>query len=382
MRFPDFPREEISARQNKARTLMDEKGFDALLLTTENNYRYLSGHWTQFWVSKTRPMFMLLPLKGDPALLVSGAELGVAKSTSWVEDIRPSSGFAKESMDLLIETLEEFGLTESTIGMELGVEQRLGLPYNDFLRLKKELPRIKVRDAADLLWTLRQVKSRAEIRWMKQAASNNDQAVEEVLGSVKAGMTEEELYRQLCLKMTEYGNKPGYIPITSGGGNYDRVTGGPTDRTFKEGDLIWVDNCSTYKGYWVDYCRILAIGHATQEQKDMYKLVYDVMWKCIDAVKPGIPVSEIMRVCNQEFEKAGEEQSRVGRMGHSLGLDLTEPPSLTLGDHTLIEPGMVLAIEPNILKEYGYFQLEEDVVVTEAGCEVISHPAEETLPLR
>lgn len=376
MHFPDFEREEIESRQRRARELMAEEGLDALLLTTEKNYRYLSGHWTQFWVSNTRPMFMVFPLSGDPTLLVAGAELGVAKSTTWVEDVRTWVGWASEGVQALADILREKGLTGGRIGAELGKEQRLGMPHSNFIGLQKDLPGTQFVDAADLLWTMRARKSSAEIARHRKATEIADRAFQETFGGLKVGMTEADIYAGVGSRMVAYGaDDVGYVPLTSGEGNYERVTGGPTQRAIRKGDLVWIDNCCPHRGYWADFCRFVAVGSATQVQKDYYKLIYDVLHKCIGAIRPGDPISNIMNTCNKEFAKHGEEQSRVGRMGHGVGLDLTEPPSLTIDAVGIMEPGMVFAVEPNILNEHGYFQLEEDVVITETGCEVLSNPA-------
>jgi Xaa-Pro aminopeptidase len=375
MHFPDFERSEIESRQNRARLLMEKEKLDALLLTTEQNYRYLSGHRSLFWVSKTRPMFMVLPIDSDPVLLVAGAELGVARSTTWVDDLRTWTGWATEGVQALADVMREKRLDRGRIGAELGAEQRLGMPHLDFLLLRSSLHSEFI-DASQILWKLRAKKSPSEVARHRKAANLAARAFKETFTELKVGMTEEEIYAQVGARMMTYGaDNVAYLPLNSGPGNHERTTGAPTERKIQQGDLIWIDNCCPYRGYWTDFCRLVALGRATQTQKDYYSLIYDVMHKCIAAVKSGDPVSKLMQTCNQEFAKKGEKQSRAGRMGHSMGLDLTELPSITLEDHTQMEPNMVLAIEPNILNEHGFFQLEENVLVMETGYEILTDPA-------
>ena len=116
---------------------------------------------------------------------------------------------------------------------------------------------------------------------------------------------------------------------------------------------------------------------------DDYRRILEVNDLCIGAVRPGIPVHELVRVRDAAFREIGYEHASVhpGRMGHGSGLDMTEPPSIAETDETVLEPGMVLHIEPKIVRRSGIFQLEELVAVTRTGAEMITRPAPRTLPV-
>jgi Xaa-Pro aminopeptidase len=380
--FPEFEKAEYEARWGKAREFMAQEDMDALLITSEANYRYLSGHYTQIWANKFRPVFMVLPLNRDPILIVVASEESVAKQGSWITDIRPFIGFVAPGVDLIREAIAESELGPLKIGAELGVGQRMGMPYSDFMKLKEGLPRAEFVDASDLLWKLRLIKSEREIEYVRRAVDITNKAVKECFANLKEGMTERDVYRDMVIRMLEYGaERPGYIPVNADTGTPDRCTGGPTDRVLRNGNIIYMDIGCVYRGYWSDYARVLAIGKATDEQKKAYRIVYDTLQKCIRVIKPGTPVAEVMKVCLEEFDRAGVTKytGRLGRIGHGAGLDLTEPPSINLEDPTVMEPGMVLYVEPNFLTDYGWFILEENLVVTEEGCEVLSEPADPEL---
>ena len=193
-RFPEFEKTEFEHRWERARSLMRSAGLDALFVTSESNFRYLSGHVTPFWVSKSRPLFFILPREAPPVLLVTQNQVGVARATSWVEDVRSWEGFVKEGVDLLVSTLQELRLARGRIGAELGFEQRLGLPFQDFLALQRQVPDARFVDAADLFWQMRLIKSDAEIAYLRRSAQIASRAYRDVFESVRGGVTEQEVF--------------------------------------------------------------------------------------------------------------------------------------------------------------------------------------------
>lgn len=381
-RFPEFYAKEFEDRWRRARTLMEESRLDALLITSENNYRYLGGHVTPFWVSKSRPMFFLLPLRKDPVLFVTAGQVTGVEATSWVRDVRSWEGFVREGVDLVVETLQELGLANGRVGAELGHEQRLGLPFADFMRLQSLVPQAQFVDAADLLWRLRVVKSAAEIEYLRRSAAIGSKAFHETFRIVRGGVKEQELFATFASSTILQGaERHGYVPVQSGEGNYRRITTGPSDRALRPGDLVWMDGGCVYRGYWSDFARMVAVGSASEPQRQRYRAVRAVMNKCLQAVRPGSTMAELTRLAMKLCEDAGFALNAHSRVGHGIGLDITEPPSINLTDPTIIQPGMALTMEPTSSTEYGFFQLEENFIVTPTGIEVLTEPAPEELPV-
>lgn len=380
--FAEFEAGEYAARWARARAGMALAGLDALLVSSECNYRYLTGHVTPFWVSKTRPMLCLLPLAGEPMLFVAGSQEPAVRATSPVRDVRVYEGFVGPAVDLVEAALIEHGLTGGRIGAELGEEQRLGLPYADFADLQARLPRAALVDAADLLWGLRIIKSPAEIAYLRRSAAIASAAYRELFASLRPGMSEREVFAAFVGSTIRQGaERPGYVPIHSGAGHYRRTTLGPTDRRLAPGDLLWLDGGCVVHGYWSDVARMVAIGQPTAAQRDRYRLVRAVMHDCIGAIRPGATMPELAERARLALAAAGVELNAAGRIGHGLGLDITEPPSINLTDETVIQPGMVLTMEPTSATDYGFFQLEENVVVTDTGRDLLTEPAPEELPV-
>ncbi len=382
VKFSDFDKSEYRIRCQRVKKLMHEEKLDVLLVTSENNFRYLSGFWTQFWLSHSRPKVMLFAANKPPVLILPSCEVNIAKVTSWIQDIRSWEGYKGDYIDLIVKTLGEMGFASARIGAELGSEHRLDMPYNDFITLVGALPNATFIDASNVFWNLRMIKSKKEVSCLRRSIEITDKAYVECFANVREGVTERELYRNIVISMMKHGaDRPGYIPIDSSSNRYDRHSGGPMSHPLTRGNLLAVDSGCIFKGYWSDFARIYSLGEPTPEQKEMYRIVRKIMFHCISQIKPGIPFSVIMEICNNELNKVGmKENKETSRIGHGIGLDITEPPSLSLCENGVIKTGMVLGVEPCITKDFGFFQLEENIVVTERGCEILSKPAPVELP--
>src|SRR5438105_7283398 len=172
---------------------MAEAGLDALWLTAEANYTYLSGHQTGMFAIKSRPLSLLLPREGEPALVIARSHLPRAAATSWVVEQRGYDGFEPEAIALLADLVRARGLAGARIGAELGHEQRLGVSARGLDALRAALPGAAWLDAAPLLWRLRARKSAAEVAYLRQAGAATGHAYRAALARAGAGVAETEL---------------------------------------------------------------------------------------------------------------------------------------------------------------------------------------------
>ena len=316
MQYLGFPVEEMQKKLDNARALMEAQDLSGLLLTATANYYYFTGiRKLADWATFTRPVFLLLPRKKEPVLYVQNFGYPECRSRSFVQDIRSFPDLMTTPLEGLVSIMKELDMDKGKVGCELGYEQRMDMPVAAFLQLKDMLPNATFVDAAQLLWQLRMVKMPYEIECMREANRIAAAAFESCFTSIHEGMTEREVARKLVASMAEHGaDLPGFIIVISGTGNYDRISARPTDRIIRKGDLVWIDAGTTYKGYWTDWCRA----------------------------------------------------------GHGVGLQLTEPPTIAPEDDTLLQPGMVITCEPGYCNDIGCFDIEENVLVTETGYEVLS----------
>lgn len=380
----EFSREEYEGRCRAARARMAEAGFDGLFLTAEANLNYFTGHrhfapWTTF----TRPEIFLLPRSGEPVLILQGFLEADARRDSWVRDIRPYTPLTGAPVDLIRETVEGLGLARGRWGAELGSEQRLGLTYQDFQAIQAALPGAAFADASDLLWRLRMIKSPAELEALRGAARIAAEAYDHAFGAARGGMTEKAFAALLAEAIVRGGGEVGFIMATSGAGNYDRVSGMPTDRRLQPGDMIWIDLGVVYNGYWSDHCRAAVVGEPTEAQRRNWEQVVQVTRRGVEAVRPGAPVGAVVEACGAEARRLGLEFTfAAGRLGHGMGLMSTEPPHVAAYDRTVLEPGMVVTVEPGWVLEHGAYICEENVAVTPAGCESLTVTSRELRRIR
>ncbi len=151
----------------------------------------------------------------------------------------------------------------------------------------------------------------------------------------------------------------------------------PFDKPMVRGDLVVVDLGATYKDYWSDFMRMASIGTPTKEQRAFFDCDLAAQKAGVAVIRPGIPTKTIFQACADVIKEQGfAEHARIERVGHGVGLDVHEPPSIAYNSETLVEPGMVLTVEPIFFDrpdgKVGNFALEDVVAVTETGHEVLS----------
>ncbi len=380
----DFPPSEYEQRYQRAWTLMRTYGLDGLLVMTESNYRYLTGHRSQFWVSNARPFYAIMVPDRPPVALVTFTEGEVFRGSSWLEDVRTWLGFADDSLPFLTDIFRELHLKRARVGVDFGLEMRLGIPLTTFRKLEALNRGITFVDGSPLLWDLRLIKTPRELAYIRRACRAADAGLRAGWRRARAGMAEREVRQHMAASMIEAGaDKVGFLPMTSGPGNYTRFLMDPTDRRLEPGDIIWADAGCSVNGYWSDFNRIAAVDAASPEQRKAYRVVRELTSEILDKIRPGVPVSELAAENARAHQRRGiaVPGNIPGRIGHGSGLDMTEPPSVAAFDHTPLQAGMVIHIEPKMIYDYGPFQLEEVVAVTDAGYEFLSPRAPAALPL-
>lgn len=387
MKYLDFPVNEMEQRIENAKALMARKGLCGLMLTAAANHFYFTGfRKLANWATFTRTVFVFIPADKAPVLYVQDFAGPEARSRSSVRDVRTFGEIMGAPISGIVEILKELGMDSGKVGCELGYEQRLDMAVADFEAVKSQLPAASFVDASDLLWELRMVKLPSEIACLRKANDIASRSFDRVFGEVCEGMTEKEVARKLVSIMAQEGAElPGFIIVLSGPGNYDRISARPSDKLIEKGDFVWIDAGVNYNGYWTDFCRAGVVGGPSSEQQRLQKIVTDITMEGCAAVKPGMPVKELYDICAKKFiEHKLPWSFECGRAGHGVGLQLTEPPSIARIDDTVLKPGMIITLEPGYVNELGCFDVEENILVTETGGEVLSSAKRElhAIPLR
>ncbi len=381
-----FPTEEFLERVNKARLKMDEQGIDALLLTSKENVIYFSGIRTIGWGSKHRPMGIVLPKSSDkPILSIIPETLNdVSYHSSWIDELRLWGGWrmkdaVADPITGFFDACKELGVEKGVLGLELGYGQRVSMSQEDYNDLLSRLSDATIVDAGPLLWDLRMIKSHLEVEALRKACDATSKGFEKGFGAMRAGITERELasiiLSELALQTDEV---PGFLMVRSGELKYGMVNVEPFEKTLNPGDLVVVDVGAKYKYYWSDFMRMGSIGEPSAEQHRFFEANIASQQAGVDVIRPGIKLHEIFDTCYEVLLEHGMQEHVPGleRVGHGVGLDVHEPPSIAKGSDVVVQPNMVLTVEPIFWDrpdhKIGNFALEDVVLVTEDGHEVLS----------
>ena len=220
----------------------------------------------------------------------------------------------------------------------------------------------------------RAVKEPWELELMRKAQAIADQAFTEVLGRVKAGMTEKQLQAELIYCLYKNGGEGlSFDPIVVSGPNTSLPHGVAGDRVIREGDFVTMDFGVLYKGYCSDMTRTVAVGYATEEMKKVYDTVLQAQLAGIAATKAGVTGKSVDAAARQVIEEAGFGEYFGHGYGHSLGLEVHESPNCNPREETVMQENMVCSAEPGIYLPGKFGVRIEDVVVfTADGCENIT----------
>ncbi len=382
-----FTRAEMERRYSRARELMDQRGTDALFITGEENFQYFAGTSAALALhhSLTRPSVFILPMHREPIVLTQGRDN--LTLSCYVTDIRDYFGFFKFPHEQTLDALRDAGLKNKRIGAELGQEQRMGMPVGAYLDIVAALPEVEFVDAADVIIKLRMLKSAEELVYIRQAADITGRARQRLYDSHLApGMTEREVVRTLRrLILEEGGDRTSFVHVQLD--VQSQLPGAKNsfhyDRPLRSGTVIGLDAGAYVQQYTVDYPRFAALGKATEEQHRLHEAVKRVSKKMADALRPGVTCADIhavgVRAIHAEtgLDVPASEIFARGRMGHGQGMLLTEPPSITPSDHTVLEAGMVLSTEPRVRSGPLEFQWEDTHLVTEDGHEQLTLETDE-----
>jgi Xaa-Pro aminopeptidase len=377
---PKFTRAEYEGRIERARALMTEDKLDAIMVTAEPTLPYFSGLESQIaWVSPSRPWHLILPRDGDPIAIIPASGVREWSGTSWIKDVRTwrSPNPANEGLDLLAGAIKSLRRSFNRIGAELGQEARLIMAPGDLMRLKEMIGPTEMRDCQSIIRRLRFVKSKAEIAHLKHIATIASDSFEGLPKLFKTGMTDAALVRALSADiLLRGGDKVPYMVIGSGKGGYDSTSLGPIGHEFAKGDVFQIDTGSRWGDYFCDFCRNYAVGKPTDEVVRAYETLWRATEAGIKAAIPGSTSADLFRAQAKVIEGAGYAVSDVGRMGHGLGRNITEPPSNKPDDKTVLVPGAAMTIEPMLRFGKGKLMVhEENLVVTESGAKLLTKRA-------
>ncbi|SOE12563.1 Xaa-Pro aminopeptidase [Hoeflea halophila] len=377
-----FPADEYRRRTEALQREMARGGLDALMLTTPADVFYTTGFLTRFWESPARPWFVVVPVAGDPVAVIPaiGAEL---MRRCWISDIRTwnAPDPIDDGVSLLADTLAGLVPRAGRIGIPMGLESHLRMPVADFLRLQDLIAPRRIVDGTDAVYRVREIKSEAEIEKIRATCAVADAAFVRVPEFARAGVPLSQVFRDFQVALLQEGaDWVSYVAGGAGPGGYGDVISPADERPLQNGDVLMLDTGAVREGYFCDFDRNFAIGRAADDVRRAHGSLYAATDAALAELHPGMLARDLHRILAEALEREGAVVGG-GRLGHGLGLALTEWPSVTPLDTTELREGMVLTLEPGVEIAPGRILVhEEDVVLRADGPELLSRRAPAEMP--
>lgn len=357
---------DFEGRLDGLQSRLGEEQLDGLLVTNLTNVRYLtgfSGTNGQVLVTGDRRIFLSDPRYRERAsALVQAADIEI---------------YPNRVADSLASMLAP------TAGKRLGVEGKtMTIAERD--DLQERLGGVELVTTTGLVEDMRRVKEPAEVDLIRAAVALGDRAFDHLLERLTPGLTERQFALEIEVTMRQWGAEDvSFPPIVGSGPLSAHIHHTPGERELQKGDLVLLDFGCRWQGYCSDLTRTVVLGPATDEQSHMYDLVLAAQRRGIEAVAPGRRGQAVDAQARAVIEGAGSGELFGHGLGHGVGLDIHEAPRLhRISEDTLVE-GDVVTVEPGVyLPGRGGIRIEDCVLVTDDGAEVLgSAPKDELIEL-
>lgn len=372
------PREEYEARVAKVRDEMRQGGLDGLLVS--GSVGDPSGiAWLTNYTPRFGNTWLLLPLDGEPVVLTDAMLHGEPMHSMlwnvWQEDLRPASARPGRPpgtlSDLCAAAARDLRLERGRIGIYSPAT--LSMSHADALRAA--LPHVGWTDGTLAVLRPRAVKSEREIAYMRRACEITAIGLDAAEAAAIPGASEREIANAAHAAMFAAGcEELGFDTAVSSGPRAGLKHAAPTERRVQDGELIFLDMGAVVAGYHADMSRCVVAGSAGPEARALLDASVAIFGEVLAAVRPGNSVQDIYRAAEESARSEGMlDDYMPNGLGHGLGLSLFELPYLSPDDETELQPGMIFALEPMLVRYgVGTAVVEETVLVTEAGAETLS----------
>jgi Xaa-Pro aminopeptidase len=350
-------------RASKARERLEDEHADAFLVTNLTNVRYLtgfSGTNGQVLITREGTLFLTDPrYESRAGDIVKGADIVIYPSR--VTDVLPDRLQSGSVRRLAIEAGS----------MTIAVMEDLD----------EKLEGVGIVGTKNWIEDLRRVKEPAELQLMQRAAEVTASAYEWVLDRLVVGATEKSVALDLEVWMRQNGaDDVSFEPIVGSGPLSAHIHHSPSDRQFEKGDFVLMDFGCKVDGYCSDFTRTVCIGPASDEQRESYDLVARAQAAGTAAVRPGATGIEVDEAARAVVRSAGRVEQFGHGLGHGVGLDIHEAPTLRWTSDDTLEPGNVVTVEPGVyVVGAGGVRIEDSVVVTQDGGQVLGNAPKDRL---
>ncbi len=346
---------EFAARRERVARELAPRKLDALIVSAPPNVRYLSGFTGSngtLLVAAGGSLLLTDPRYGIQAIQETDCAVGVVRGPF-------APGIMKAAAR---RRLRRIGFEAARVSFGAYEELRAQLPLGGSLEA-----------VGGLVETLRLVKSGSEAAAIRNSVETNSKAFDRAVKRLKPGMTESAFAAEIEYQMRLLGaEKPAFETIVASGPHTALPHARPRTISMRAG-LVLVDMGCMRDGYASDMTRMLYLGTPPAKLKRLYRAVLEAQLAAVDAVRPGIPAARVDRAARRVLRGFGFDELFVHSTGHGLGLEIHEPPRVGKREKMRLEAGMTITIEPGAyLEGYGGVRIEDTVLVTQSGCEILT----------
>lgn len=354
---------QMEQRIGRLRRLIRRSGADGFLVTNFANVTYLTG-----FTGDDSYLFVTLD---DQVLLTD------SRYTTQLEEECPGLELTVRTpgqtvLDLLVTLLKQARPSK------LAVEGQ-SMCVAEYEALQAKLPKVQLQSTLGMVERLRMIKDKGEVAEIRQAVRLAERAFGVIRASLRADRTEKEIADDLEHHVRLFGGGGcSFPPIVAAGPRAALPHATPTGQRIGEHDFVLIDWGARGRQYVSDLTRVLVTGRISPKLRRIYEVVLKAQRRAIDAIRPGVALEEIDATARAVIAKAGYAKYFGHGLGHGIGLEIHEAPRMASGQADPLRAGMVVTVEPGIyLPGWGGVRIEDDVLVTRTGNEVLSSVPQE-----
>lgn len=345
--------------KNRIKALKDscsKKELDGYIVTKDSNMLYFTG------ITGTAGLW--IPLEGENILYVYGVNFEAVKATAEECKVelmkRNETPFNKIAEHVKSRKMKLIGFDE--------------LDALHYVKLRKELEETRLKPLSQMVQELRMIKDPTEIIAIKKAANLTDEGIKAAVNAIKPGIREYEVAAEIEYAMRKLGSEGvAFNTQVASGRRTAFPHGGCTDRKIQKNELIVVDLGAKYNNYCADASRTYLIGKSSPKQRQIFETVLDAQLKAFEKIRAGVKARDVDAAARKMIEDSGFGKYFVHGLGHGVGLDIHEPPSLNPEGKKTLKGKNVVTIEPGIyIVGYGGLRIEDTVLVQENNVEILT----------
>ncbi|PJO41748.1 M24 family metallopeptidase [Lysinibacillus xylanilyticus] len=348
----------------KLRKALQEQNIDGILITNGYNRRYMTGFTG-----------------------TAGVAIVSQNDAVFITDFRYTEQAAAQIQDFRIvkheaTIIEEIATQVNNMGIKLLGFEKDTVNFGTYELYKSKIQADLV-PFSGLIEKIRLIKTQQEINIIKVACEIADHAFTHILNFIKPGKTELEVSNELEFFMRKQGATQSSFDIIVASGLRSALPHGvATNKVIEKGDFVTLDYGALYNGYISDITRTVAVGEPSEKLVDMYNAVLASQLLALEKVGPGLTGIQADAIARNYLTEKGYGEAFGHSLGHGIGLEVHESPGLSIRSETVLEPGMAVTIEPGVyLPEIGGVRIEDDILITENGNELLTHSSKELIIL-